>query len=644
MGGRDTKVEGRTLTPESDRIVLFTSSRSSRPVREHLQIGFRRLRTGHGSTPARTEVTALDALDNHVRRAWARHVGSPPSDDELMRLKQLTWIHTLDVDRGGADEGRAKDLLRTAVLRNAAQAESAWDVLTQAAATFASTRTGADRLGLQKVLTDAGIVLRETRSYRDDVARLQNYSQSTVATMADLSMISVGDTVVKLKRPASDALRTAAETESLLVVGDPGAGKTGSLVELVETLKEAGRDIVFLSAGHIDAETLGSLRNDLGLTHDLADVLLNWPGEGAGVLVVDALDAARSEASVETLRRLISQVTRDPGRWNVVASIRKFDLRAGQGFRSSFAGTPPSTFSDPEFSDVRHVNIAPLTEAEFAQIRPQSVELADLAETADPILRDLIKNPFNLRLLAELLGEGVSVAALTPIRTQLELLDRYWFHRVIKEDRNADAREAILRDASNRMVESRSLRVDRAQLASTETSLLIHDLLSAHVLSELQPAPGAAPNRYVLTFAHHVLFDYAVERLLLRGSPDASIERLRNDPELVLAIRPSLVFHFRHLWETDRAAFWELTFRSQEAPLPELGKLLGPSVIAEEVRTIRDLDPLIEALGQAEPGREPAERVLRHLVGSLLAQPDTPARLVGAAAGPWIDLLARATE
>src|SRR5262249_26116294 len=157
---------------------------------------------------------------------------------------------------------------------------------------------------------------------------------------------------------------------------------------------------------------------------------------------------------------------------------------------------------------------------ELGQIHAQSPTLAALISTADVRLRDLLRVPFNLRLMGELVGSGLALESLTPIRTQIDLLDRYWQERVIREDFQGDAREVILRHATEKMVETRSLRVSRADIVSHPTaSLPLQEMLSAHILSEWQPSPDAQPDRYVLTFPHHVLFDYAVARLLLRGVP-----------------------------------------------------------------------------------------------------------------------------
>jgi hypothetical protein len=38
----------------------------------------------------------------------------------------------------------------------------------------------------------------------------------------------------------------------------------------------------------------------------------------------------------------------------------------------------------------------------------------------------------------------------------------------------------------------------------------------------------------------------------LRGTPEALVKRLTDDPELIIVVRPSLVLHFQHLWTADR--------------------------------------------------------------------------------------------
>jgi hypothetical protein len=171
---------------------------------------------------------------------------------------------------------------------------------------------------------------------------------------------------------------------------------------------------------------------------------------------------------------------------------------------------------------------------------------------------------------------------------------------------------------------------------------------TSQVLTEWQSSPVGTPDRYVLAFSHHVLFDYAVARLLLRGSPDVPVTRLTDDPELVIVIRPSLLLHFRHLWTDDpsRTPFWQLVFqiiRSDE--IPEIGKLIGPAVGAEMAGVLPDLEPLCTALENTDATpRSAAEQALGHLVGALLAVPSDERTLIGPDAGPWCELLERVSR
>ncbi|MEH2039221.1 hypothetical protein [Nostoc sp.] len=205
-------------------------------------------------------------------------------------------------------------------------------------------------------------------------------------------------------------------------------------------------------------------------------------------------------------------------------------------------------FRDNEFAHIRHVNVSKLTEEELNQVKAQSEVLAEFIGNAEEKLQELLTIPFNLRLIADLLGMNISVESLTPIQTQIELLDRFWKVRVISEDAYGDAREALLRKAVEKMVATRTLRVDRSEVISNtaisgDASRFLTQILSSNILAEWTRSQNTKVERSILTFSHHVLFDYAVSRLFLGGLPQTTVERLEADLDLVIAIRPSLVFH-----------------------------------------------------------------------------------------------------
>jgi hypothetical protein len=117
-----------------------------------------------------------------------------------------------------------------------------------------------------------------------------------------------------------------------------------------------------------------------------------------------------------------------------------------------------------------------------------------------------------------------------------------------------------------------------------------------------------------IAFSHHVLFDYAVSRTILRDDSDDLSHRLGQAPGLVLLIRPSLSLHFQHLWLEDigRVAFWLETLRLLGATsVPRVGQIVGPEVAVDSARNLADLNPLLAKLQANNASeREVAERAV----------------------------------
>ena len=106
----------------------------------------------------------------------------------------------------------------------------------------------------------------------------------------------------------------------------------------------------------------------MSLDHEFLEVLDNWPGLQPGILVIDALDAARGNPAGQMLRELIRQVVERPGRWRIVASMRKFDLRYAVEVKALFSGSTETGFQDEEFAGIRHVNVPRLSDDELNQV------------------------------------------------------------------------------------------------------------------------------------------------------------------------------------------------------------------------------------------------------------------------------------
>ena len=450
------------LNRTRDRLAAMVGPRSSEAVRVSLAQGLnsiRRLQPSQAVTDAGSnaaERSALSVFTEHLRSAWTTATGSSPDDAEIRLLLSLSYVTTLAVEDEGPDEQLAKDRLRRSILVNPTEADAAWDRLIRFSA------------ALQKVLLDAGFRIKTPSGYLADVTRLLDLTRRSLDLIEPLARIQLGQRTIHLSRASSDHLCRAALEGSLLVVGQPGAGKSGCIRDFCRYAQTNHFDLLLVLVDRLSSDTRDPLKVDLGLEHDLADVLRSWPGEGPAFLVFDALDAARDEHVSRRVRDTIATVLAANTRWRVIASIRKFDLRYGVNLAKLFHlnSTNHGPYTDPEFARTAHLDVPRLSQSEVDTLCSESSELAALWEATTEGFRDLLRVPFNMRLAADLLGEGVAMETLSVIRTQLDLLERYWIHRVIGDDKRGDDRERLLLEVCEHMVDGRTLQANRTSLKS----------------------------------------------------------------------------------------------------------------------------------------------------------------------------------
>lgn len=642
----------RPLDPARDRLVLVTTPQASAPLRIHLAAVLGRIRGLAAGQPLadaatnQTEIDALKLVKRHVRRIWKAVLEEKPSEAAIGTVLRLMHITVLDVEADGAAEGHALDLLAMAVVNRPQDAAAVWSRILQIVADRSQRRSGIDAAGMRTALGPS-VPLKTARSYQNDVEKLKRYTRATLRSLSHNSRIVMNGVTVRVERRVVTALRFVSEDDSVVVVGVPGAGKSGVLYDYAQSSLDEGRDVICLATDQIGAKTLGELRNELGLEHEILEVMLNWSGSRTAFLVIDALDATRGDPSGAALFALMQAVTREQNRWRVVASIRKYDLRYSPILRQLFRHRGPTVigqeFQDAEFSLERHVNVPLFTEAELTAVRQQAPHLDQLLGSAPAALHDLLRVPFNLRLMADIVESGVDLAELRPIRTQNELLKRFWQYRVLSAP-DANLRERVIQRACALMIEDRRLRVDRQRIVEPGSASALEALLSGQVLIEWQAPSALNPSRQIIAFAHHILFDFAVSQLFLPPQSDRVAEVLARDPDLILIIRPSILMRFEELWHDQRAEFWDLLFAVSATPtIPAVGKVIGASVLGDAVHDVSELAPLLERLLSANAAeRTVAETAFRHLVGALTASGSS--KLAGPDAGPWCQMLARVTS
>jgi hypothetical protein len=140
-----------------------------------------------------------------------------------------------------------------------------------------------------------------------------------------------------------------------------------------------------------------------------------------------------------------------------------------------------------------------------------------------------------------------------------------------------------------------------------------------------------------------------VARLMLRGPQDKLIERLSKEPDLLLAVRPSLNFHFQHLWslDTNHQRFWDCVFAFFNSQgIAPTGKIIGPLTASQLIANVADCDILIGELRDASSANHQAAlHAFRHLMGAIQSsQADSNRPIAGAGAPPWSELLEIVSE
>lgn len=644
----DKRPWSRALNPDLDRLLLVTSTDSPATIRTHLRNALQRIGGLHpeqsitDAAKNRQEEDALADLTTLLNREWEKVTGSAPTTAEQKLFLKLFDVEVLDPDDGETHESGAKADLAAFVLEDGSQEHLAWTSLVTICGTSAARQTGFTLEGLRRSLRAGNLALKAVPSFDADIEALRRHTKNTLDHLAGLSRIQIGGQELKVDRLAVTELIRVAQQTSSLVVGQPGAGKSVATYNTARRLQEQGYDVICFAVDRLDFTNLSQVQAELGLKHSLTDVIKAWDGNRKGIVLIDALDAARGAAAGEVILALIQEL-KNGSRWNVVASVRKWDLRYNPDLRATFRPTVvahlAAELTDTEFDDVIHVNVPIFSVEELDEICSRSTPLRTLKESANADTIALLRVPFNLRLAAELLDSGMEPAEFSPLRDQVGLLEAYW-KRSVAVVPNGDSREQVLRLCLSDMVAKRRLRTSREKAIEGGGTEPLQQLLSLNVLSEWQASSASSPNRQLLAFAHNVLFDFGAEELYLPHEPDDFLALMAAQPDLALLLRPSLHMRFQRLWMTDKAMFWDLTFQlCANQCLPALLQSCPLGIVAQNAKTADDVELLAVQLRLAPADQTPgAARAYRHLVGVLVAgasdnQPD-----LGVDAGPWLSL------
>ncbi len=576
-----------------------------------------------------SERGALDIFREHVARLWADASNDPVPEAALRDMARLFRLVRFDIHPGGADWREAVATLQSGLFGDSATSETAMAELQRIAQELIRKGAPSDRDGWLRSIRKAGIDDRRAPGFDADIEKLRQWTTAELERLERHALLA-GD--AEIPRQCLPSLKDAIANGSLLVVGEPGAGKTGVLVQYARQLFSSGAPTVFLSVDDLAATSDGAaLRRALDIENDLLDVLGAWPGTSLAVLVIDALDASRGGASEAVFARLIEGVVKKHGqRWSVVASIRTFDLRHGKRLRALMQGKPPDEkYAEAGLESVRHFSIPRLVDAELTFIGEAKPIVGRLLLAAPTPIRVLLRNVFNLSLAAELVSGGLAPEAIQGFTSQSQLISRY-------EDERLDTHRLrrVVAEVVGEMARQERLVVKQDRIKNDA----LEEAIATGVLVQ-------APQDRI-SFAHHVLFDHAVGRFYLDLDDAAALTaQVTGQPAIGLLLGPGLRFAIMDKWETGPAgkdAAWQLAagLTSHSDMDPVLGSIALRTVI-DSVQTVNDVQPLAILVSQRDRWPETGyvlSRASRFVRVNLLAQSSPGAATMLA----WADAARRA--
>ncbi|RWC42228.1 MAG: hypothetical protein EOS55_24740 [Mesorhizobium sp.] len=609
----------RALNTAEDRLVLAVSDQAAGTIKDNLREALDRRRTG-AATGIPDHLQSADTIfSEHIDRAWFKAFGEAITDAEKQNVLSLCCVIVIGDSQRQVAEEALRDIVATA-----GDETGLFDVLISWAADAAQRGVGGDTAAIRLAL--AGRVrLIEPPNFRDDVARVRSYSAETLKRLERFAAIEAPEGPMVITRPIVDLVVRSAVEGSLALTGEPGSGKSAILREAA--LQLSNNATVVVLAVDASAVSLDALRLDIGLKHQLIDVLSQMPSDRGAYLLLDALDAVRGGAAEATYKKLVELVGNLDG-WHIVASVRTFDLRLGRDWKRLFAGAPlEAAHADLNFPAVRHIHVPTLGAEEKADIAAKSPMLSAAIAAGGSKMEALATNPFNLALVADLLRSGVSAASLAHVATRGELLSRYWDERISHLGTPATV---SLRSVLMLMIAGRSVDIPETRVPAA-TASTVDELQRAGVL--------VTESTRRIGFRHHVLFDYAVARLTLLPDRNEALTHLSRATGAGLLISPSLGYWLEDLKKFVPASdYWSfIVALVTNEDIDPIVRVEVARIAVESVQGTEDLAPLVAALTTTDPLKG---RAFAYLAGSLLAKGHQKHPIM---VRPWAALLAQMT-
>ena len=537
------------FSPESDQFVLVTL-RGTNTLLSHFSGLLDCARASYDETDFEHRLNTPGFIDKKAVRycnAIQKIVGEAEDRDvslaEVWPFLRVLHVLSLDLNTSTAQaEAMIKTLLANTVHDQTANGtpDTSWNALLREASKGMSEARSYQRCNLPEELIQrhCPIADAEQRALLALNEVTEQYLKVTRRKLIRGSLIPRSATRQLLDKINENDTNGA----DCVLTGKAGGGKTGCVIECVESLRQSNNTTVL--AFRLDRIKPVSTTKELGKCLGLAKspaLVLKTAAEALSqdaVLVIDQLDAVsttsgRSAEFFEVVEDLLDEVQdlRNSVKIHIVVVCRKFDWENDHRLRR------------PLGKDCVEVPVADFSMDEVKSVLQASGFKAERFKTRQ---LELLCLPQNLSLF---LDTNYDPGSRPTFFTQKDLFDRYWDEKrqAVKNriDSPSDPWMDVIQMLCKTMTESQQLSVSRETLDEFSVDYR-NSMVSEGVLSLDQ-------NRY--SFGHEAFFDYCFARVFM-GKQESLTEFLKKSEQHLFRraqVRQVLIY----LHDADRKRYCE---------------------------------------------------------------------------------------
>ena len=461
--------------------------------------------------------TVLVSWSNKDQGHWSRFAKTWPlgTNPDFVRIAVAT------MDFGGPSMETA--LALTEANLDHGDARLVWDSLQVALSGGLSGQATWTSKQLRDYLFDRSFSVRPPQEARRDAGRLLSFCAKQRGLIERRQYLVQGNLRHTVPRKVTPDVVTACLSKRLvMVVGQPGAGKSGVLAATLSELESRQRPVYAFSLDDPAIEAAGGIGIAASLDAPLAGAVLDASPHSATVLALDGLDSLRSPALRDKIHRELVTCLKANSALTLLVGTRP---AAAIELHAKLSGLLSE-------SEAAQVEVNPFTDEELKSMAEAVPAIARRLQVGGPV-QAMMSLPLMLQL-------SLDVATGEPARQVRDFMAAWW-DRALVSRKNAEPTLKVLvtrMEAAKALALPEPLDLDKSHLSELQAAGLIERITSEGVAS--------------YRFSYNLLHDFAIYKYVLKDKPQLDL----SEPLLYSAAYDLLLEDY---WsrEANHATFWK---------------------------------------------------------------------------------------